>query len=996
MSDTPALFAADDAADPHGGVLLSPDSTGNEDATPSPAAAPAPAATPSPESVDVSKLAPGSMITARNERWIVTEIVPSADGRLIRATGISDYVRDFETAFYTAIDRDIQVFDPLNVTPVVDKSPRMRDTRVHVETILRQTPEPAEESCLTVSTKALADALPYQHKAVIKALKSSAIHPRILLADAVGLGKTLEIGMILAELIRRGRGARILVVTPLHVMEQFQQEMWTRFAIPLVRLDSEGIRRIRQKLPASQNPFSYYPRVIASIDTLKSPKYLTYLRETHWDCVVIDEIHNAVNAGTQNNQLARTLAPLTDSLILASATPHSGNDQMFSELLSLLDPLAVNPDGSINNEVAQRLIIRRHRSSPEVAQVVGGKWAEREEPRNILVDASPAEDAIARELQKSWLGPDSVAISTLFPWTLVKAYLSSGPALTQSVTERLSRATDPAEIAALHRLRDLAADLTPDNSAKFCQLVDYLKSIGVGPKSPMRAVVFSERVATLKWLRDNLPKALGLADNQVAVMHGGLPDVTQLQVVGEFKKAESPLRVLVTGDVASEGINLHAQCHDLIHFDIPWSLIRIQQRNGRIDRYGQEKPPRIVALILQPTSSDTLPGEAHVLTRLVQREHEAHKVLGDAALLMGKFSEAREEDQIVQALRRERDIDQVVPAVADLHDPSETVNFMLRLAQMCQQEDAQQPSTGDVALDTLYTAEVDYLRDSLSVALPTDPQRPAATGGVDFADHPNGVTEFTPPPDLVRRFDALPAEYVKERKIEQRLTLATTKQRGDASLIEARNSSTTSWPKAHFLSPLHPATQWASERAMSAEREAAARSDAAGPALQSTPLPVVAGDVSMPTVVVMGLLSNGRGQTISRMKITVTRLGATPQPSLSQWLRDVGVPGPNRPLTSVNPDDIRALVLEAASSAQQLLDMARDSMAAQAAQVTADWCRDADAWEEQAGRMRASERLASRRRVIAGIRSELDRLAPNEGTAVVRPLLVVMPRPEGE
>ena len=98
----------------------------------------------------------------------------------------------------------------------------------------------------------------------------------------------------------------------------------------------------------------------------------------------------------------------------------------------------------------------------------------------------------------------------------------------------------------------------------------------------------------------------------------------------------------------------------------------------------------------------------------------------------------------------------------------------------------------------------------------------------------------------------------------------------------------------------------------------------------------------------------------------------------------------------MNPDDIRALVLEAASSAQQLLDMARDSMAAQAAQVTADWCRDADAWEEQAGRMRASERLASRRRVIAGIRSELDRLAPNEGTAVVRPLLVVMPRPEGE
>ena len=94
-----------------------------------------------------------------------------------------------------------------------------------------------------------------------QALDPANLRPRILLADAVGLGKTLEIGMILSELVRRGRGERILIVTPRHVLEQMQHEMWTRFALPFVRLDSAGIQRVRQKLPATRNPFTYFRRV---------------------------------------------------------------------------------------------------------------------------------------------------------------------------------------------------------------------------------------------------------------------------------------------------------------------------------------------------------------------------------------------------------------------------------------------------------------------------------------------------------------------------------------------------------------------------------------------------------------------------------------------------------------------------------------------------------------------------------------------------------------
>src|SRR6185437_8360847 len=162
---------------------------------------------------------------------------------------------------------------------------------------------------------------------------------------------------------------------------------------------------IRQKLPASRNPFTYFKRAIISIDTLKSDRYYAYLRHHRWDAVVIDESHNLVNVRALNNRLARTLAPNTDSLILASATPHNGKAESFAELIRLLEPTAVRPDGQVIEAEVRRLIVRRHRHSPEVASVVGADWAERKEPQNWLVPASDAENAVARELAEVWLHP---------------------------------------------------------------------------------------------------------------------------------------------------------------------------------------------------------------------------------------------------------------------------------------------------------------------------------------------------------------------------------------------------------------------------------------------------------------------------------------------------------------------------------------------------------------------------------------------------------------
>src|SRR3954468_5399675 len=201
------------------------------------------------------------------------------------------------------------------------------------------------------------DPLGYQQRPAELALAN--LRPRILLADVVGLGKTLEIGLILAELIRRGRGDRILVVTPQHVLEQFQRELWTRFSIPLVRLDSTGIQRVQQEIPAGRNPFTYFKRAIISVDTLKDAgQFGRHLDAIDWDAVVIDESHNLINKGTKRNELARRLAARTHALLRASATPHNGEKESFAELISLLDPAAIADKKNYEAKDIEHLYLR--------------------------------------------------------------------------------------------------------------------------------------------------------------------------------------------------------------------------------------------------------------------------------------------------------------------------------------------------------------------------------------------------------------------------------------------------------------------------------------------------------------------------------------------------------------------------------------------------------------------------------------------------------------
>ncbi|WP_410595377.1 helicase-related protein [Amycolatopsis sp. lyj-23] len=789
-------------------------------------------------------IAAGAQIVVRDEEWLVRSVRRTEhDGVRIEATGVSELVRDQDAWFFTALD-DVEVLDPRKTRLVADDSSGFRGARLWLESLLRQSPTPATDTDIVSGHRGLADRMDYQLRPAHQALSN--LRPRILIGDAVGLGKTLEIGITLTELIQRGRGERILVVTPRAVLEQFQHEMWTRYAIPLVRLDSDGIQKVRQTLPASRNPFSYYRRVIISIDTLKNPaRYRHYLAGQHWDAVVIDECHNLINRGTQNNELARLLARQTDALILASATPHNGKPESFAELIKLLDPTAIaDPTNYLARDI-EHLYVRRHRNSPDVKLEVGHRWAARRDPRIVPVTPTAEEHAVLDELRDVWLHPASGQAPvtgrgrTLFPWTLLKAFLSSPDALRSSIRRRLGnvreRTDGAAEVAALTRLDKLAEDAQHAGPAKLDALLGHLREIGIAKNSDTRVVVFSERIDTLQWLRDELRARLKLPEKAVAMLHAQLPDRDVQNVVQSFALAASPLRVLLASDMASEGINLHRQCHQLVHYDLPWSFIRIQQRNGRIDRYLQEREPQITALAL--TADDpTTDSDLRVVTKLLVKEHTANQALGDAGALLDLHDEQIEEDTVMKFLDEGRDLDDVVPEP----EPAQLNPFAALMATGG--EHTTDPPVPTTPKRTLFEDDDNFLAEALA-------EFTTNAGALDLhRDEETDLVAFDTPKDLAERLKDLPESYLRDREVRTRIRLSAQPRFAEQRLAKARADGDTLWPDVSYLAPIHPVLEWAAGRALARFGRDQA--------------PVMAADVREPIFLTQATWSNSLGQPV--------------------------------------------------------------------------------------------------------------------------------------
>lgn len=730
--------------------------------------------------------------------------------------------------FLTALEDTIEVLEPAKTELVPDTSPTYNATVLYLESLRRRSV--ANDDKIHLGHRGVMNLVSYQLDPALQALKQP--RSRILIADSVGLGKTLEAGILATELIQRGRGKRILVVTQKAMLTQFQKEWWSRFSIPLVRLDSVGLARVRNRIPANHNPFNFFDRSIISIDTLKSNlEYRNYLENAWWDIIVIDECHNvAARAGesglSRRARLARLLSNRSDTLMLLSATPHDGSARSFASLMSLLDPTAIaDPDFYTPEHFRSKgLVIRRFKK--DIKDQVQADFQERQ-TICLRQPASAQEEAAYRALLDVAFtqGGEHKAgrQQELQRIGLQKGLFSSPAAALQSAVKRVAllsnkpspTAEEHVEVQGLEELAVTLRELTEDPSAtgfsKYQRLLAHLRSADfawkIGDASD-RLVIFSERIETLRWLQRQLEVDLKLKPAQLAVLHGQMPDTEQQDLVDRFGRLDDPIRVLLCSDVASEGLNLHYFCHRLVHFDLPWSLMVFQQRNGRVDRYGQKHQPQIVYLFTEAIT-DKIKGDLRILEILAAKDEQAALNLGDPSAFLNVFDPDKEAEKVTSFM-------------ADGLSPEQ---FEVKLDNAVEDEG---DNEGDYLLSLFGGDDVPAPVDSISQI-----EEPTSLFDSDYHYTKTALTQLnqgdtlcqwtahdaeqiiaiTAPRDLQERLKQLPREVQADNDL---YSLCASPQRMAEAIETARQarSEDDTWPQLHYLWPQHPIMDWLGDRVL--------------------------------------------------------------------------------------------------------------------------------------------------------------------------------------
>ena len=870
--------------------------------------------------------APGARVVIRDCEWIVRRADPCDDGGyILTVDGLSELVSGKSARFLSRLEEDadvIQVLDPAETCFEQDMSPGFEKSRLFIEAQLRQI-TPADQR-IHLGHKAAMDPVPYQLDPALQALNQH--RQRILIADAVGLGKTLEAGILMTELMRRGRGKRILVLTLKSMMTQFQKEMWNRFTIPLTRLDSQGLQRVRNNIPGSHNPFYYYDKSIISIDTLKQDnEYRRHLEQAYWDIIVIDECHNVAERGSssQRAKLAQLLAGRSDTLIMLSATPHDGKARSFASLMNMLDPTAISdPDDYAKDDFSDKgLVIRRFKK--DIRDQVQQEFKERL-VKDIYMDASPGEEAAYQALLDvpfTYRGEHSQTKNgQLVRIGLQKAIFSSPAAADVSVQQRIAKLQKKAQVSEdeqreIQSLKSLALALrnvTPAAFNKYQSLLKLLKSSDFGWKktdSEDRLVIFSERIETLKWLNDQLAGDMKLKADAVQILHGGMSDVEQQNIVEEFGKPESKLRVLLCSDVASEGINLHYLSHRLVHFDLPWSLMVFQQRNGRVDRYGQEKSPIITYLINQ-SDNPTVKGDQRILEILKKKDEQAYKNIGDPATFM-KVHDSEQEEKLTEAAMADgmkaTDFDQQYQP-DDSNEGDDLLALFLN-------PDASQPNTPEQAEQhtvddySLFTNDYDFARQALE-AINRERNQVSVS-----ANNERETLTITPPEDLTYRFRFLPPEISPDNGT---LVLTADKARFEQEIRRSRQDEN-AWPKLHYLWPQHPAIQWLQDKLLAQ----VARHSAPVLALPDTDAVKQQLQPEESVFLVSGLIPNRKAHPViwEWFAVRCKGGGVTEVLPARDWLEplqlDSKLPNRAQPVNLTELEDLRQPVINAARTEMQ-------------------------------------------------------------------------------
>ena len=563
----------------------------------------------------------GSLVRARGREWVVLAGSDSETLRLRPITGSEEE----QTVLSLALERDAvteATFPPpgAHQRASQDAALLLRDALL---LSLRRGAGPFRSiGQVAVEPRA------YQLVPLLMALKLDPV--RLLIADDVGVGKTIEACLVARELLDRGEIERTTVLCPPHLVDQWVSELEGRFHIRPVPVTAASAIRLERGLPPGESVFTAHPHTVVSLDYIKSEQRRAWFLATCPEFVIVDEAHTCASTGQGRHQRYELLKGLSTArdrqrhLVLLTATPHSGDEAAFFRLLGLLDPSferLADLEGEERNRLRERLarhfVQRRRkdidewkegtlfprRETKEVTYLLTGEWErffeavldycaavveaaagdERRERLNFwgtlaLMRCVASSPAAAVQALRTRAGLDDEGLEELLAMRVFDGALDiSSDALPDDDVEPPSGGDDPALAELISRAERLAGQA---GDPKLKTLSDHLGPLLEEGFSP---VVFCRYIATAHYLGRHLGRLF--PNVTVGVVTGELTSDERRERVKELGETES--RLLVATDCLSEGVNLQDRFDAVVHYDLSWNPTRHEQREGRVDRYGQ-------------------------------------------------------------------------------------------------------------------------------------------------------------------------------------------------------------------------------------------------------------------------------------------------------------------------------------------------------------------------------------------------------------------------
>lgn len=514
----------------------------------------------------------------------------------------------------------------------------------------------------------------YQLVPLLMALRLNTV--RLLIADDVGIGKTVEAGLIVRELMDRGEISRLAVLCPPHLVEQWQAELLSRFNLQAVALTAASASRVERDLPHGVTLFEHHPIVVVSLDYIKSERHREYFLSIAPECVIVDEAHTCASSGAGKQLRFELLKRLVKDdarhLLLLTATPHSGDETAFYNLLSLLNPefaqlqTRSSAQDPLRQQLARHFVQRRRKDivewQAETQDLRGfARRMKTEQTYKLTGEWGAFFDNVqtyCREMAEAVEGQQTGQARLIWYATLalLRCVASSPAAAVKALTTRLEGkigtglADEGDDLLEDERLHDgdsddlSSTDLEPpgqldaqlqdaqrlqaliqdaqrlsgkSGDPKLATLIAHLDGL---LKEGYQPVVFCRYVATAHYVAEELRKHFKQAT--VESVTGELGPEERRERVEDMEEAD--VRILVATDCLSEGINLQHLFTAVVHYDLAWNPTRHEQREGRVDRFGQQAPEVRCTMLYGQDN----PVDGFVLNVILRKGEAIQKELG--------------------------------------------------------------------------------------------------------------------------------------------------------------------------------------------------------------------------------------------------------------------------------------------------------------------------------------------------------------------------------